>query len=47
MSREILHQVEDDLGIQEAKGLAVDELLAEKLTIHTLSHQQIILNCKN
>ena len=30
MSREILHQVEDDLGIQEAKGLAVDELLAEK-----------------
>ena len=30
MSREILHQVDDDLGIQEAKELAVDELLAEK-----------------
>ena len=30
MSRDILHQVDDDLGIQEAKGLAVDELLAEK-----------------
>ena len=31
MSREILHQVDDDLGIQEAEGPAVDELLAEKI----------------
>ena len=31
MSREILHQVNDDLGIQETEGLAVDELLAEKI----------------
>ena len=31
MSREILHQVDDDLGIQEAEGSAVDELLAEKI----------------
>ena len=31
MSREILHQVDDDLGIQEAEGLAVDELLPEKI----------------
>ena len=36
MSREILHQVDDDLGIQEAKGLPVDELLAEK-TDHAYS----------
>ena len=31
MSREILHQVDDDLGIQEAECLAVDKLLAEKI----------------
>ena len=31
MSREILHQVEDDLGIQEPDGLAVDEFLTEKI----------------
>ena len=31
MSREILHQVDDDLGIQEVEGLAVDELLAKKI----------------
>ena len=31
MSREILHQVYDDLGIQEAEGSAVDELLAERI----------------
>ena len=31
MSREILHQVDDDLGVQEAKGPAADELLAEKI----------------
>ena len=31
MSREILHQVDDDLGIQEAEGPAVDKLLAEKI----------------
>ena len=30
MSREILHQVDDDLGIQKVEGLAVDELLATK-----------------
>ena len=30
MSSEILHQVDDNLGIQEAEGPAVDELLAEK-----------------
>ena len=28
MNRKILHQVDDDLGIQESEGLAVDELLA-------------------
>ena len=31
MSREILYQVGDDLGIQEVEGLAVDELLAAKI----------------
>ena len=31
MSREILHQVDDDMGIQEAEGLAVDEFLPEKI----------------
>ena len=31
MSREILHQVDDDLGIQETDGPAVDEFLAEKI----------------
>ena len=31
MSKEILHQVDDDLGIQEAEGVAVDELLVEKI----------------
>ena len=31
MSREILHQVHDDLGIQETEGPAVDELLAGKI----------------
>ena len=31
MSREILHQVDDDLGIQKVEGLAVDELLATKI----------------
>ena len=31
MSREILHQVGDELGIQEVEGLAVDELLAAKI----------------
>ena len=31
MSREILHQVDDDLGVQEAKSPAADELLAEKI----------------
>ena len=31
MSREILHQVDDDLGIQEAEGPAVDELLANTI----------------
>ena len=31
MSREILHQVNDNLGIQEAEGVAVDELLVEKI----------------
>ena len=31
MSREILHQVDDDFGIQKGKGLAGDELLAEKI----------------
>ena len=31
MSREILHQVDDDLSLQEAEGPAVDELLAEKI----------------
>ena len=31
MSRKILHQFDDDLGIQEAEGPAVDELLAEKI----------------
>ena len=31
MSRKILHQVDDDLGIQEVEGLAVDELLAAKI----------------
>ena len=30
MSREILHQVDDGLGISEAEDPAVDELLAEK-----------------
>ena len=45
MSREILHQVDNDLGIQEAEGLAVDEFLCEKIN-HALSHQQITLNCK-
>ena len=30
MSRAILHQVDFDLGMQEAKGLAVGELLAGK-----------------
>ena len=31
VGREILHQVDDDLGIQEAEGPAVDELLSEKI----------------
>ena len=31
MSREILHQVDDDLSLQEVEGPAVDELLAEKI----------------
>ena len=31
MSREILYQVDDDLGIKEAEGPAVDELLAKKI----------------
>ena len=31
MSREILHQVDDDLDIQEAEGLAADEFLPEKI----------------
>ena len=31
MSRQILHQVDNDLGIEEAKDLAVNELLAEKI----------------
>ena len=31
MSREILHQVDDDLGIQEVEGPAVYELLATKI----------------
>ena len=31
MSTEILHQVDDDLGIQEAQGVAVDEILVEKI----------------
>ena len=31
MSWEILHQVDDDLGIQEVEDLAVDELLASKI----------------
>ena len=30
-SREILHQVDNDLGIEEVVGLAVDELLAKKI----------------
>ena len=39
MSREILHQVDNDLGIEEVVGLAVDELLAKKIGHYTLSHQ--------
>ena len=31
MSLEILHQVGDDLEIQEAEGLALNELLAETI----------------
>ena len=31
MSRDILHQVDDDVDIQQAEGLAVDELLTEKI----------------
>ena len=31
MSREVLHQFDNDLVIQEAEGPAVDELLAEKI----------------
>ena len=31
MSRKILHQVDDDLAIQEVEGLAIDELLAAKI----------------
>ena len=31
MSREILHQVDDDLDMQEAAGLAADEFLPEKI----------------
>ena len=31
MSSQILHQVGNDLGIEEAKDLAVNELLAEKI----------------
>ena len=34
MSRKILHQVDDDLGIQEAEDPAVDELVAERIN-HT------------
>ena len=34
MSREILHQVYNDLGVQEAEGPAVDKFLAEKIN-HT------------
>ena len=34
IAREILHQIDDDLGIQEAEGPAVDELLAGKIN-HT------------
>ena len=31
MSRDILHQVDDDVDIQQAEGLAVDELLTEEI----------------
>ena len=32
MSREILHQVDDDFGLPKGKGVAVDELLAGKIS---------------
>ena len=44
MSREILHQVDDDLGIQEAECRAVNELLAEKIDHTYFETSQIILN---
>ena len=30
MTKEILNQVDDDLGIQESEGPCVDKILAEK-----------------
>ena len=44
MSRQILHQVDDDLGIQEAECRAVNELLAEKIDHTYFETSQIILN---
>ena len=31
MNRQILNQVDDDLGIQESKGLYIGKILAEKI----------------
>ena len=46
MSREILDQVDNDLGIQESEGPYIDKMLAEKRSMHIFTHRQTMFVCK-